>query len=49
MLVVFNIPVCDCQKEVVTDVTDKKHVGSRNEYVARGKTRDKSDENIFLL
>ena len=47
MLIVFNISLCNYWNEKLTDITDMKHVVSRNE--ARDSIRAKSDQNSLLL
>ena len=33
---------------MLPDITEMKHIRSRNEDTAKGRVRDKSDENNFL-
>ena len=46
MLFVFNTPLCDYRNDILTDITNIKHVRSRNEDTARDKVKAKTDENI---
>ena len=49
MLIVFNMPLCEYGNELLTDITYMKHVGSRDEDIAKDRVKAKGNEHNFPL